>query len=449
MDTTAKGDELEVAIFEIIREKIESDRFFARSECCTVYRQKAYFSKDRGADIVFDVAIEIRNPGESEFSILYLIECKNYSRPVPIGDIESFFAKVNQVGGARTKAVVSSSNGFQESALKFSRSQGIGLIRYVGSGKMKWVLQRSPSAWSAPTTITSHDPSKITCGIVDPNFTSRCFDWYCLAPSKATNSIDHFFASLAAHNASDDISDLLAKVASSTRSTSPVVPFLEKDRIEAVASDAHRQIDYTNGKIDLDSVCRWQKKQRKLEYHVSKHVVYTASGGRLLGTFSAEPLSISIYQAQSPERQRFTLAHELGHLLLGHSDYLLSEDTEDDDLERSEAAYFGIKDVQRLEWQANYFAACLLMPKDTFSRRFIFKANQLGLRDRGFGPLYVDEQRTNLKNFYALTHDLMARFNVSRESARLRLIELGLLNDARRTPKPIQQVIDFTDPGST
>lgn len=56
----------------------------------------------------------------------------------------------------------------------------------------------------------------------------------------------------------------------------------------------------------------------------------------------------------SARRDRFTIAHELGHYFL-HSDQG----------HRPGAAYRG-QGSHRLEWEANWFAAGLLMPKDLF-----------------------------------------------------------------------------------
>jgi Zn-dependent peptidase ImmA (M78 family) len=54
-----------------------------------------------------------------------------------------------------------------------------------------------------------------------------------------------------------------------------------------------------------------------------------------------------------PERDRFTIAHELGHYVL-HSDF---------GRKRIRAARFG---SDRVEWEANWFAAAFLMPETDF-----------------------------------------------------------------------------------
>jgi len=68
-------------------------------------------------------------PGSREYSALVLIECKNYGHPVPVDDVEEFFAKVQQVAAANAKATIASTASFQSGAREFAKSKGMGLIR--------------------------------------------------------------------------------------------------------------------------------------------------------------------------------------------------------------------------------------------------------------------------------------------------------------------------------
>jgi hypothetical protein len=89
----------------------------------------------------------------------------------------------------------------------------------------------------------------------------------------------------------------------------------------------------------------------------------------------------------SPLRDRFTIAHELGHYFL-HSRQG----------ERPIVAYRE-GSSSRIEWEANWFAAALLMPRDAF----------------------IDECGTN--------PDIAAvalRFGVSQDAARVRKVALGV-----------------------
>jgi Zn-dependent peptidase ImmA (M78 family) len=68
---------------------------------------------------------------------------------------------------------------------------------------------------------------------------------------------------------------------------------------------------------------------------------------------------IGVNKKQAPARQRFTLAHELAHALL-HPGKEVRFDKDFRVNLRSEASGLGV-DVEEIE--ANFFAACLLMPR--------------------------------------------------------------------------------------
>ncbi|EKB1969398.1 hypothetical protein ACJO1Z_05845 [Vibrio parahaemolyticus] len=91
MNTVRKGDELEAAIFEFFSTQIDHGQFWAHKDYCKIFTQKGYYSRDREKDIIFDVSIEIYLPGQETYSVLVLIECKNYNHRVPVDDIEEFY----------------------------------------------------------------------------------------------------------------------------------------------------------------------------------------------------------------------------------------------------------------------------------------------------------------------------------------------------------------------
>ena len=73
---------------------------------------------------------------------------------------------------------------------------------------------------------------------------------------------------------------------------------------------------------------------------------------------SSEGATIGVNERQPPVRRRFTIAHELGHLLL-HSGNQVTYDHDFRVNLRSSASSEG-RDVEEIE--ANFFAASLLMP---------------------------------------------------------------------------------------
>jgi len=81
---------------------------------------------------------------------------------------------------------------------------------------------------------------------------------------------------------------------------------------------------------------------------------------------SLSDFTIFISEFTSIERDRFTIAHELGHLLL-HLPKLQKENPSS--VMRATRFVDERDDVQqRTEWEANWFAAALLMPEDDFKR---------------------------------------------------------------------------------
>lgn len=84
-----------------------------------------------------------------------------------------------------------------------------------------------------------------------------------------------------------------------------------------------------------------------------------------------------------------------------------------------------------MEWQANYFASCILLPRSTFIPDFMGAIQKRNITDRGFGLLFVDSQRCNQTNFYVVTDELRLIYRVSRSVIKVRLEALGLLTDMR------------------
>lgn len=94
-------------------------------------------------------------------------------------------------------------------------------------------------------------------------------------------------------------------------------------------------------------------------------VNYAILDKEISGQIQSEPggqYRIVVNEADSRSRQRFTIAHELGHYLYHRS--LIGDGVDDDRAYRSTAAgkYHNTKIGRRHETEANRFAANLLMP---------------------------------------------------------------------------------------
>lgn len=102
---------------------------------------------------------------------------------------------------------------------------------------------------------------------------------------------------------------------------------------------------------------------RDLGIEVNDSFLDADVSGELLKT-DAGSYQINLNCFDPPTRQRFTLAHEIGHFLL-HKD-LIGDGLDDDKAYRStqKGRYFNTRIGPAQETEANKFAAQLLMPSD-------------------------------------------------------------------------------------
>lgn len=424
---------MEERVRDLLQEEIDADRFWAKQSNCKVFWKKGYHSKDRGTDIIFDVSIEIYLPGATEYSAVVLVECKNYSHPVPVDDVEEFFAKVQQVAAANAKAVVASTASFQSGAMAFAKSKGIGLMRCFEPDGFKWELRRSPSA--AARSASLDEANLVEAGLSQQDYQSEAFDLYMQSPVRKTNALWDFLEDLVSHSGLTpsqirEVSNPRSKIANQ-------VPFYEKDDLENRGEEILSELGYVNGVVPLEALCSRESERHGLRVNLQVRSPHVGIGTPTLGRIRFAPLVIDVYaqEVENLGRDRFTLAHELAHHLLGHGQYLIQESCDDSDFSLQRRAFVGGSDIARMEFQANYLAASLILPRAHVVADFNVAIRSLNIVDRGFGRLYVDDQPCNLQSYRAVTGHLMRKYGVSRTAAKVRLEAMGLLRDARETAK--------------
>lgn len=140
MNTVAKGNTFEDKVFELIEAELNYDRLGLTPSQARIFKKKGYFSKERNSEIVVDISIEIWPPHAKNYSLLWVCECKDYSSPVPVSDVEEFKAKLDQIAGKNVKGIIASPNSLQKGALDYARSNGIGVIRILPDNQVNWVM---------------------------------------------------------------------------------------------------------------------------------------------------------------------------------------------------------------------------------------------------------------------------------------------------------------------
>ena len=108
---------------------------------------------------------------------------------------------------------------------------------------------------------------------------------------------------------------------------------------------------------------------------------------------------ITLASHTTKERDRFTIAHELGHYFLHYIYQKYNKGMSFPSNAVFKAARYG---TGRTETEANWFAASFLMPKNIFEKEF--------------------------KSLNGSIFDLAERFGISYSACRIRAEELGLVN---------------------
>lgn len=230
------------------------------------------------------------------------------------------------------------------------------------------------------------------------------------------------------------------------------VPFLHAKQIEAEADllldeFADKVAPVTAPAVPVEQVAEVHL-QLELEF---KDMRQLFPGADVHGAIWFKAGRIGIDQALEPTahpsrlgRYHFTLAHEIGHWRL-HRQYFLKHPSErrlfDDGSPKPDVVCRSSERKKPVEWQADCFAACLLMP-----RRMIYATwtefrggddrpvatKELHANRHGMPVLYrgnvatTDEQLDNaVKEEFC--RPLAVKFQVSAEAMRIRLEELNLL----------------------
>lgn len=130
---------------------------------------------------------------------------------------------------------------------------------------------------------------------------------------------------------------------------------LSKAQVFAIAEDFARQFDYQPGG-DLTNFIRRLGGRIVVEDTLLRDPEQSGS----LFVESADNFTIVLPAHTGPARDRFTLAHELGHYVLH---YLC-------DPKQTGRMMALRRGSDRIEWEANWFAAAFLMPADQFRTRY-------------------------------------------------------------------------------
>lgn len=407
-NTLEAGNEFEDKVFRIIQDLIVNEKFFLPGKRSKIFQKKGYYSEARKSDIIADISIETYIENAEKYSSITIIECKNYGKKgVPVDDIEEFDSKLNQIGEHNSKGILITNSTFQRSAISLASSKKIALARIRSGGELDWINYRKDQKDFAPTPNTIDN---LFSEFTQFNFLGICENkkYYTLPELlKSIGVIDHYI------NQAKYIH----------------LPYRTEDEIEKEIEDLNLDEFYVNDKLETENLCRHLTEVYKVSFNYNENLGSEQSS-KVLGKISLNPLKIFISKELliDPHRWRFTIAHEIGHLVLHRAEFTkyLDEYTDNDLTISMFGQSLSPKYNKRLEIQANIFASRLLIPKYLFIKHVEDYFVRENIRK---GYLYLDSQRCNIELTNRLLYELQEHFNVSKEVARIRLIGHGLLKD--------------------
>ena len=351
------------------------------------------YSKDIEETIPFDIVINFNLP----FKMRVIVKCFYDSDNITLNDIKFFYNLKEEVSAQ--KVIIVSSLPFNSNMINYSKKKNgdISLLYFPNNFKnINWTLERRSTTF----VKMIEDKPEFVVELFLANNKNNLLSNYRLIPNRNLNK----------------------------------VTFINDSEIDKIVLNILSKIGYKDGIVDLNKIIRFVE---------NKNNIYTKYNQSLekdvLGEINFEKSVISIdnYQCETLARIRFTLAHEIGHFLLGHSKYLLTEK-----YTKQDAETINSQNIIKIEFQANQFASFLLLPTKSFLKDFYALLKEYNVRDRGLG-LFVDNQKCNINTYMKVISRLMHKYKVSRQVIEIRLKKLGLLNkvDTYELVKDVHQEI--------
>lgn len=201
---------------------------------------------------------------------------------------------------------------------------------------------------------------------------------------------------------------------------------------------------------DLQKIAAILQSKYKVQFSFSENLDGLKGGDKILGMFTVNPLTIYVCNSVDPWSPEFCriLAHELGHLVLhrkmiGEGKYISREKPIVDtsrQLRYRETA--DLSDLGWVEWQANEFALCLILPRRFLQVLVIAVQKEIGIQ-KNIGTMYLDDQPCNKQDCQRIVTRISELSRAKDTLLWRRLRFLGILEDHQKNrARPMFEVLD-------
>lgn len=383
MNTTIIGTEFEKKVYQYLEVLLKTEKLpNASSKYSKIFYHKKYICGRSGRAIETDISIETYNPyagNQEQWSTLIIIECKCYNSKVNISDYDEFRRKLTDISEYGVKGIIVTTKGFSQTNIELAGKEKIALVVFSDQN-FNWLVGRCLNKY--PEQLMPILKGEQSVGLNPISYYEG-----------------HFFSTPNLLNVLD--------VALKTR-YEYYIPFLSSEELKEKAKEIYQLRSLQTNDVAGEVLA---KNFPMIE------VRYDNLSQGLLGTIDLRNNIITLSEdiISDTNRVHFTLAHEIGHLVL-HRKFLRKEFSSVDDY--IDISILSDKNIKRMEYQANVFASYLLLPERKFYYEVALLFKEYSITK---GHLYLDHQLCNRKNVSLILQRLSRIFQVSQQAIAIRL----------------------------
>lgn len=403
MNTTTIGTEFEKKVYQYLEVLLKTEKLpNASSKYSKIFYHKKYICGRSGRAIETDISIETYNPyagNQEQWSTLIIIECKCYNSKVNISDYDEFRRKLTDISEYGVKGIIVTTKGFSQTNIELAGKEKIALVVFSDQN-FNWLVGRCLNKY--PEQLMPILKGEQSVGLNPISYYKG-----------------HFFSTPNLLNVLD--------VALKTR-YEYYIPFLSSEELKKKAKEIYQLRPLQTNDVAGEVLA---KNFPMIE------VRYDNLSQGLLGTIDLRNNIITLSEdiISDTNRVHFTLAHEIGHLVL-HRKFLRKEFSSVDDY--IDISVLSDKNIKRMEYQANVFASYLLLPERKFYYEVALLFKEYSITK---GRLYLDHQLCNRRNVSLILQRLSRKFQVSQQAIAIRLKNEKLLIEADNCPKRIEEIL--------
>lgn len=264
-----KGDSFEKKVFNVIKDLLINDEFFVSGKNSKIFWKKKYPSVKTNSEVEVDISIETYVKGAENYSLLTVIECKNYKGSIPINDIRELDSILSEIGEHNTKGILITNSAFQKGTLVFANTTKIGLGIINFANEIDWINHRLDKK------VRVHGLSETNLQLTSEKMKKSNFI--------AVNNNLVF----------DTLPDLLINIGVLDKYFNLPkyinIPYKTEENIEKILDDILDNSLYNNGNLIIEKVCSKLTGLYNVEFYFNEELP-----NHILGKIEFNPLKIFI-----------------------------------------------------------------------------------------------------------------------------------------------------------